>query len=450
MDVKDLKKFEETVAACNRCGFCTSFCPTYNATGNEAHSPRGRNQAFRALIEGRISDPSQIQESVDTCLLCGECTSVCFSEVPTAQLMVQARELLKSRSDTKLLRLFLENVLFEPKRLRWFLKLAFFGKRFGAAWLLRKTGLLDKFAPILAAADDLVTQVPLRFLLDYPAAKFKTEQQLRETAHAKIIEEQKTAGVSKPVTDRPKVAYFPACGTQYLKPGAGLATLGFCRTLGVEVVIPDVVCCGLPAQSQGLLENARTFAKRNIERIERGRYEAVLVDDSSCTAHLKEYPKLFQSDPAWLARAHEVAQKVRDVPTFFLQRGILERVKKLRWSGGPVAFHDPCKMQYGLKSTQVPRDILLNVTGLKLVPVPDADQCCGGAGTFSFTHPEMSQEVLKAKIRNIISSGCSVVVTTSVSCLIQLQFGLRKENSKIEAMHLTEFLARAGKASGGV
>src|SRR5690242_15648202 len=99
-DKSEIKKFEETVAACNRCGFCTSYCPTYNATGNETFSPRGRNQMFRALIEGKIKDVGEAASSIDTCLLCGECTSVCFSEVPTAQLMVQARHYLNQTRGT--------------------------------------------------------------------------------------------------------------------------------------------------------------------------------------------------------------------------------------------------------------------------------------------------------------------------------------------------------------
>ena len=90
--LEELKKFEDVVAACNRCGFCTSYCPTYKASGSEAQSPRGRNQLFRALLEGKIKNPSDALESFDSCLLCGECTSVCFSEVPTAQLMMQARQ----------------------------------------------------------------------------------------------------------------------------------------------------------------------------------------------------------------------------------------------------------------------------------------------------------------------------------------------------------------------
>ncbi len=81
----------DDVMHCNRCGFCTSFCPTYLATGDEGLSPRGRNQTWRALMEGRLN-PADGKRSFDSCLLCGICTSVCFAQVPTARLMSQARE----------------------------------------------------------------------------------------------------------------------------------------------------------------------------------------------------------------------------------------------------------------------------------------------------------------------------------------------------------------------
>jgi glycolate oxidase iron-sulfur subunit len=77
---------------CNRCGFCTSSCPTYIETGNEAFSPRGRNQAFRALLEGRLENPADAKAVFSSCHQCGICTSVCFSQVPTASLMAAAKE----------------------------------------------------------------------------------------------------------------------------------------------------------------------------------------------------------------------------------------------------------------------------------------------------------------------------------------------------------------------
>src|SRR5437879_966791 len=127
-----IQKYYDVVAACNRCGFCTSYCPTYNATGDEGQSPRGRNQTFRALIEGKIKDPEEAREIIDTCLLCGECTSVCFSEVPTAHLMVQARNFInQARALPKGLQLMLHYVLPKKKILYWSLKFAFWGKELG-------------------------------------------------------------------------------------------------------------------------------------------------------------------------------------------------------------------------------------------------------------------------------------------------------------------------------
>lgn len=141
-----LKKLEDTVAACNRCGYCTSYCPTYLATGSEAQSPRGRNQAFRALLEGKIKDPSEIKDIVDTCLLCGECTSICFSEVPTAQLMVHARHMINEKAGIpSFLKFVLQKVLPYPKRLRLTLKILFLGKRLGSATVYSS-------APVSAAA----------------------------------------------------------------------------------------------------------------------------------------------------------------------------------------------------------------------------------------------------------------------------------------------------------
>jgi Fe-S oxidoreductase len=233
------------------------------------------------------------------------------------------------------------------------------------------------------------------------------------------------------------------CGSQYLRPSIGLATLELFKKLKIEFAIPDVACCGLPASSQGALNEARAMACQNIMSLERGRYESIVVDDTSCATHFKEVPKLFQNDPAWLNRAHDVAQKIRDLSMTLLSRRLQDHLKLAPWTGGPVAFHDPCKAQYTQHLTNPPRELLSAIPNLKLVPITDADQCCGGAGTYSFTQSEISQAVLEQKVKNIIASGCSILVTSSASCLTQVAFGLRRKNSNIQVLHLTEFLMRA-------
>lgn len=437
-----LKKYEEIVAACNRCGFCTSYCPTYNATGNETHSPRGRNQMVRALIEGKVSNPTQAKESIDTCLLCGECTSVCFSEVPTAELMVQARSYLNQTMGVPpLLSFFLRKILAHPKRYFWFLKTSFFFKRIGVPALLRKLNLLSKISPTLTAADELMPTVPSRFLSEEKAAAPFLERNWAK--QAQLLAQTKDNNGAPTVLQRPKVALMPLCGSGYLLPEIGLSLIQLLRRLRVDFVVPDVLCCGLPAASYGVTEQVSAMAEENIRRIERGHFDALLVDDSSCGAHLKDYPKYLQTDARWMQRAHELSQKVKDMSQFLIQRGLKDHLKMVPWEGGLVAFHDPCKAQYGQKITQSPRELLFSIPRLAVVNIPDSDQCCGGGGTYSFVHPEISKDVLAAKIKNITATKCQIVVTSSASCLIQLRAGLREAKSKIEAMHLSAFLLRA-------
>ncbi len=445
--LQDLAKFEDMVAACNRCGFCTSYCPTYKATGNEALSPRGRNQLVRAMIEGKIVNTAQAAESIETCLLCGECTSVCFSEVPTAKLMVAARHYLnRSGKIPKALSFVLKRLLPHPHRLSTLLRLAFIGKALGLSRLARKSGILGKLAPALAAADEQLPKAPLRFLRDYPIIRQRTESALAHARQTEALAAQKNAAAGRPApppaaaTAVPTVAFFTSCGPQYIRPNVGLATAKLLARLKINFVVPDVVCCGLPAASYGVLDSVRDFARENIDLLEKGRYEAILIDDSSCGAHIKDFAGFFEGDARMVKRAHELAQKTRDVASFLIQKGLKEHLMKARYAGPPVAYHDPCKAQYAQKQTQPPRELLNAIPALKLVPVMDADQCCGGAGTFAAVHAELSRDIVEAKVKNIVASGAKIVVTSSVSCLLQVAAGLRRAGSKIEVMHLVEFL----------
>ncbi|MFN0118374.1 MAG: (Fe-S)-binding protein [Elusimicrobiota bacterium] len=414
-----LKAIEEKTAACNRCGFCTSYCPTYRATGNETHSPRGRNQLVRALIEGKLSNPLDAQSSIDSCLLCGECTTVCFSEVPTADLMVQARQFLASKKGrSKIEKFLLRTIIPYPPRLSKLIWFLFFGKKIGISWLLSKMGLLKLISPTLEAAHQVSGPVSLSFLMDYALAKKHLEQEFS-------VE---------------KVALIPVCGTQYLNSQIGISTVKLLEKLQISFAIPSLPCCGLPSASYGDLSQVKLSAKNNIEMI--SKYENILVDDSSCLSHFKDYSKYLQDDSLALKKAQQLMLKLRDMPSYFLQKGLKDLLRKKTWKGGLVLYHDPCKAQHAMKSTQAPRELLDSIQNLHRVEITDADQCCGGGGTYSFVHPEMSQAILEVKIKSIIDSGCSVVVTSSASCLNQLQFGLKKKESRIEALHLNQFLIK--------
>jgi glycolate oxidase iron-sulfur subunit len=297
----------------------------------------------------------------------------------------------------------------------------------------------------MAAADELVEHVPSQFLLDRKEARPFMESAIHQKERDLFVAQQRGRAPRAPdgKSTRPKIALMPVCGSQYLRPETGLATLKLLNLLNLDFSIPDLICCGLPGASYGVLERVRAMAQENITRLERGRFEAIVSDDSSCTAHIKEYPKYFVGDQGWSDKAYTLAGKVRELSSFLIQWGLLDKLKAASWSGGAVAYHDPCKAQYSQKVVQPPREILSAIKGVKLVPVNESDQCCGGGGTYSFVHAEMSRDVLSRKVKNIIDSQCRVVVTSSASCQMQLAYGLRQQSARVEVLHLSEFLVRA-------
>jgi Fe-S oxidoreductase len=165
----------------------------------------------------------------------------------------------------------------------------------------------------------------------------------------------------------------------------------------------------------------------------------VVADDSSCATHLKEYPGLFDPGTPWRTRAEALAARVRD-----LSRWLAEK-RDIFPSGATdpvtVAYHDPCKARQGSGIWREPRAILDSLPGVTRREVPEAEQCCGGGGAAGFENPEMSRAVLDRKTAAILSTGAERVVTSSVSCLWQLRFGLRRVKSGVTALSLADFLA---------
>jgi glycolate oxidase iron-sulfur subunit len=407
------RRYEETLH-CNRCGFCTSFCPTYLATGDEGLSPRGRNQALRALYEGRLQDAAGASRSFDTCLQCGICTSVCFAEVPTAKLMGAARGRLAQARGASFFQRFVMRVLLpRPRLMEACLWPFFLLKRLGIPRLLNRLGILGLFSRSLAAAEEMADRLPLRFL---------RSRLRRAPADAEVI-------------------HFVACGTNFLSPEAGVAAAGLLDGAGVRHGRADTVCCGLPGMSTGDLDAARTLARRNIEVLEKHPSAAVLADDSSCGAALKDYPSLFEDDPAWLPRAQALAARVKDLSEWAAEKG----VSRTGGARARVTYHDPCKARYAQKLTEPPRRLLKSLPGVEYVELPEADQCCGGGGTAAFLQPELSRAVLDRKAACVLSTGADVVCTSSASCLLQLRFGIKRGGGKTQALHLAEFLGKMVK-----
>jgi glycolate dehydrogenase iron-sulfur subunit len=413
----------EGVNSCVHCGLCLAYCPTFSELGTEMDSPRGRIFLIKALAEGRIELTDSTVEHLDLCLGCRACETVCPSGVPYGQLIEAARaEIEHRRPGGPLRRLFRWvnfSLLLPRPRL---LNLAAAGLRFyqvsGLQRLTRASGLLRLLPGPLAEWEPLLPTIP--------------------PAHERAPLPPLTPAVAP---KRTTVGLLTGCIQQVAFGGQNRATARVLSRNGADVVAPtEQACCGALHAHSGEHETALDLARRLIEVFERADVEHVIVNTSGCGAHMKAYGTLLAGDPAWRDRAARFAARVRDVSEFLAQeplRGPLRPVPRT------VTYHDPCHVAHGQKIRKEPRALLAQVPGLRVVELHEADWCCGSAGTYNLTQPEMARRLQERKIDNICAGGAEAVVTANPGCIIQIAQGLRARGTPVEVLHIVELLDQA-------
>jgi L-lactate dehydrogenase complex protein LldE len=238
-----------------------------------------------------------------------------------------------------------------------------------------------------------------------------------------------------------KVSLMITCLGDVFFPHVGTATVRLLRRLGVEVDFPAAqTCCGQPHFNSGFHTDARALARHAIEAFQDGR--PVVTPSGSCAAMVKlEYLHLFEDDPAWHARAEELAKRTHELSDF------LVNVLKVEDVGakfeGKATYHMACHLR-GLGLMSEPERLLKKVKGLELVPLDRFDECCGFGGSFSVRFPEISGAMVGDKAGFIEKSGADVVVATDAGCLMNIAGCLRRRGSKVRTMHLAELLASTG------
>ncbi|MBI4773822.1 MAG: (Fe-S)-binding protein [Deltaproteobacteria bacterium] len=408
----------DEIARCNRCGFCQVACPIFRSTGHESGVARGRIALLRALIEGRVDWSKELEEPLFACLLCGACTSNCFPAVATSDLLVTARQEYLIRVErSRLHKLLFDHLLPYPKRLRLAAKAAALGKRSGLAHVAGALGLLRIFGRDFARSEEIVESFP-------PSA-------FRETHNP---------GVLKGKGEGLRIGYFVGCGMDIMTPEAAEDTVHLLLDMGGTVRILDNVCCGLPAKAYGDLEAARRLAEKNLERIGAHEFDLLVTDCSSCASSLKAYPKLFPETDPRHSTSKDMASRVRDVLEL---ASCLEPPTKAKEGKIVATYHDPCHASRSQGLTLEPRRILESLPGIEFRELPEADWCCGGAGSYAFSHYDLAMKVLDRKMDNVEKTGAEVVVTSCPACMVQLAYGARKRNLPVRVRHISSCIADA-------
>lgn len=401
---------------CVRCGFCMQACPTFTATGLETESPRGRLYLMRALADGVVLPTENALGHLDQCLQCRNCEAVCPSGVPYGKVMEQTRARILESKDApqqwKARALFLRQVLANPTRMRLFAN----GLRFA-----QQTGLqsLGEKLPGLGRSAGLAPRMAKRSFT------------------------KKGLLADPPGADK-RVAMLTGCIMPYAYPRVHRATVRVLARNGCSITAPAAQrCCGALHAHAGDLHTARELARANIDAFLADDPDAIIVNSAGCGAAMKEYGELLADDPTYGEKAHDFSSRVRDVNEYLAELPFEPPTGQI---AATVTYQDSCHLAHAQRITLAPRTILRAIAGVALIEMARPDRCCGSAGVYSLTQPEMSLTLLDDKMADVRATGATTVVTVNPGCMAQVEAGFRREGLQGEVLHVVELLDRAYRA----
>ena len=235
---------------------------------------------------------------------------------------------------------------------------------------------------------------------------------------------------------RARVALFLGCVGDAMFPETTLATARVLQANGCEVVIPrGQGCCGAIHYHSGSESPALDFARRNIAAFDPDRFDAIIVNAAGCGAMLKDYAHLLPAVDE--ASAKKFVAKVRDISEFLVELGSIAPKHPLPLK---VTYHDPCHLCHGQQVRAEPRQLLGLIPGLELVPLEESELCCGAAGTYNLTQPEMSERLGKRKLDRIAATGAEVVATGNVGCILQIARQIKQAGRPTKVVHPVDLL----------
>jgi glycolate oxidase iron-sulfur subunit len=413
----------EGVNQCVHCGLCLASCPTFAELGTEMDSPRGRIFLIKSLAEGRIGLSDPTVEHLSLCLDCRACETACPSGVPYGRLIEAAKaEIERQRPGGMIRRAFrwlnFGLLLGRPRVLAASAAGLRFYQTSGLQALVRHSGLARLLPGTLPAWEALLPSIP-------PAAERVALPPLTPAEGAR----------------RGRVALLTGCVQSVVFGAHNRATARVLARNGWDVVAPaGQGCCGALNAHGGDHARAVAMAKQTIETFEAARADAVIVNTSGCGSHMKAFGTLLAGEPAWAERAAAFAATVQDLAEFLAREPLRGPLRPISMT---VTYHDPCHVVHGQKIRRQPRALLAQVPGLRVVDLPESDWCCGSAGIYNLTQPEMADRLLRRKTRNIESTRADAVVTANPGCILQIQAGLRDRGLDLPVLHLVEILDRA-------
>ena len=428
--------------ACVHCGLCLPTCPTYVDNGLEADSPRGRINLIRGLAEGRIEPTESVRHHLDLCLDCRACETACPSGVVYHELIEEARQFYPPRlpegPDGRLLRLFLHRLLPHPLAMRLALLPARLLQKLGLWRWLTHPALLGRLPVANRALGRLARALPED---DGPV----WSRRLRPGLH------RRTTPRWKPAVAR--IGFFTGCVDSVLFAHVQHQAVDLLRAAGCDVwVVAGQGCCGAIAHHGGHADEARRLARANIEAFSRtGDHppDYIVTTAAGCGAMLREYDHLFR-DEADADRARDFSRRIGDITQVLAMLELpAPRRAPRRSFDQTVVYHDACHLQHAQRITDAPRKLLAQLPGVHVVPLGESELCCGAAGSYSLTQPDMAARLARRKLHHITATGARICITANPGCAMQIASTAAAEGVPLEVIHPVTLMHRAVFAGAG-
>lgn len=429
LDLATLPAYQASLD-CVHCGFCLQSCATYQVTGLEPSSPRGRIVLMKGFAEGRLTLTGDAARHLDDCLGCRACEPVCPAGVRYGEMLEVVREAREPGSaatdlSTRVRDLALDLVASRRAGAAFATVLGLYARSGLRRWA-RRRGWSARLPARLRALEALVPE---------PGDGSPT------LGHPALPQPSSSSG------DGPRVALFRGCVADALFPDVNEHAAALLTLHGYEVVTPpEQTCCGALDLHGGRTGRALALARRNLDAFEviglgePGGVDFVVNTAAGCGAMLRDLSRHFADAPGVAAQARRFEARVRDVTEL-----LAARAPRVAPRPVPVVatYHPPCHLHHAQRVTEAPVALLRSIPALTLMPLPRAELCCGSAGLYNVLRPEMANRVRDDKLDAIASTGARYVVTANPGCHLHLAAGLAAQARPVHVLHVVSLLAIA-------
>lgn len=390
----DIKEADAILRSCVHCGFCTATCPTYQLLGSELDSPRGRIYLIKEMLEtGQATDKTRLH--LDRCLTCRSCETTCPSGVRYGRLIDIGREIVEKYAPRPLHQKLLRRAM------------------------LATIPYTARMSVVLSLARMMRPLLPRQL-----RSKISVAQRITPT----------------PTTSHTRrMLVLEGCVQPLTTPNTNAAAARVLDKLGISLITAKGAgCCGALNQHMSDSDGAHTMMRRNIDawwpHIEEGA-EAIVMTASGCGLMVKDYGHALKDDVAYAGKAARISALTLDLSEV-ISRENIDSFAHIG-QGRRIACQSSCTLQHGQKLGGTV-EALLRRCGYQLTPVADNHLCCGAAGSYTLTQPELSGQLLDNKLAALQAGKPEFIASANVGCQMHLA-----SKSSVPVVHWIELLETA-------